>query len=318
MAILITGVAGFIGSNLARRLLDQGETVYGVDHLGLGKLSNIQDLIKNKKFTFEKIDINSKGFMSCVQKMHDHESIDSVWHMAANSDIPAGVKCIEVDYKNTFMTTLNTLEVMKVLEIKSIFFASSSAVYGDLGDILLNEKTGPLLPISNYGAMKLASEGLISAAHESFLNRAYLFRFPNVVGIPATHGVILDFMLKLNKDPSTLNVLGNGLQQKAYLHVSELIDAMLFIQQKSDDDLALFNIGASDNGVTVKFIAEEVVKFVSPHAKIIYGNKSRGWVGDVPRFNYSLDKIHQLGWDSKLTSAEAIMKAIHEIASALE
>lgn len=314
MAILITGVAGFIGSNLARRLLHEGHLVCGVDHLNLGTLSNIEDLTHHPKFIFEKLDINDAAFLSFVKKIHSNHVIQSVWHLAANSDIPAGVESIEIDYKDTFMTTLHTLEAMKCLGVKSILFASSSAVYGDLGEVLLTENTGPLLPISNYGAMKLASEALISAAHESFLNRAFIFRFPNVIGMPATHGVILDFMNKLKKDKTQLEVLGNGTQQKAYLHVNELIDAMLFIEGHAKESLALFNIGAQDAGVTVRFIAEEVVKVFSPKAKIIYGTEFRGWVGDVPRFNYSIEKLSSLGWRSKMNSKEAVQKAIQEIA----
>jgi len=170
-----------------------------------------------------------------------------------------------------------------------------------------------LMPISNYGAMKLASEALISASLESFLDKVCIFRFPNVVGVPATHGVILDFIRKLKKDPSRLEVLGNGKQQKTYLHVNELVEAMIFINNNTGNGMHFYNIGALDDGVFVYQIAEEVVKEVSPEAKIFYQDADRGWVGDVPSFYYSVDKLKKLGWSPKLSSLEAIKTATKEI-----
>lgn len=245
--------------------------------------------------------------------LHTQEQITEVWHLAANSDIQAGVCDANVDLRDTFMTTFNTLEIMKELDVKVLMFASSSAIYGDLGEQALVENIGPLLPISNYGAMKLASEAVISAAAESNLHRAYIFRFPNVIGAPATHGVMLDFVRKLKATPDNLDVLGNGTQQKGYLHVEDLIDAMLFIREHSEEKVSVFNIGAGDEGVTVCCIAEEIVLAASPGANISYGAGDKGWVGDVPRFSYSVDKLKMLGWKPKLGSMDAVRKAIHQI-----
>ena len=233
--------------------------------------------------------------------------------MAANSDIPAGIINAEVDLKDTFMTTFNTLQLMKELGIPIIIFASSSAIYGNLGDEKLVEDIGPLFPISNYGAMKLASEVAISASVESHLNQAFIFRFPNVIGVPATHGVIIDFINKLKETPSNLNVLGDGTQQKTYLHIEELIDAMLFIRKYSSEKISFFNIGTDDEGASVKFIAEEVRNVISPNANITYGDGNKGWVGDVPKFTYSIDKLRSLGWSPKLSSSESVKKAISQI-----
>ena len=179
----------------------------------------------------------------------------------------------------------------------------------------LYEDIGPLMPISNYGAMKLASEALISASLESFLEKACIYRFPNVVGVPATHGVILDFINKLKADSKALDVLGNGSQQKTYLHVSELIEAMLFINHKTDAGMNYYNIGAMDDGVCVRQIAEEVVNLISPNAVINYQNLDRGWVGDVPRFYYSVDKLKNLGWTPRMSSLEAVRQAVGEVAA---
>ena len=272
MAILITGVAGFIGSNLARKLLAQGEVVIGLDNLCRGSLSNIADLQPNPSFIFGELDLSdSAAYLSYIKICCQKNQIDQVWHLAANSDIPAGISDAAIDLRDTFMTTYNTLEVIKQFDIPTLSFASTSAVYGDLGDRLLCEDVGPLFPISNYGAMKLASEALISAAVEGFLKTAYIYRFPNVIGTPATHGVILDFIRKLQKTPNHLEVLGNGTQKKGYLHVQDLIDAMLAVQSCSHAPLNYFNIGAGDEGILVRDIAQMVVNTVSPNATISFG-----------------------------------------------
>jgi UDP-glucose 4-epimerase len=142
--------------------------------------------------------------------------------------------------------------------------------------------------------MKLASEAAISAALESFLQRVWIFRFPNVVGSRATHGAIYDFAQKLKKNPTELEVLGDGSQEKPYFHVADLVDAMLFIVSHAEERLNYFNIGTADNVTSVRYLAEAVVKRMAPGAKIKYGTGNRGWVGDVPRFNYSIEKLKKL------------------------
>jgi UDP-glucose 4-epimerase len=220
-----------------------------------------------------------------------------------------------VDLRDTFMTTFSILEAMKFFHVKCLNFASSSAIYGDLGDITLHESVGPLLPISNYGAMKLASEALISAAAESYLDKINIFRFPNVVGLPATHGVILDFINKLKHDESRLDVLGDGTQQKAYLHVSDLVDAMLLISKRSDlKKIEVINIGPVDDGITVDCIARQVVARINPAAKIFFGTGNKGWVGDVPKFKYSIARLQSYGWNPKMSSETAIQFAINQMA----
>lgn len=255
------------------------------------------------------------AYRTAFAAFHEREAIQEVWHLAANSDIPRGVDDARVDLNDTFMTTFATLELMKAFGVKSILFASSSAVYGDRGEAVLTEDSGPLLPISNYGAMKLASEASISAAAESYLDRACIFRFPNVVGTPATHGVLLDFIRRLKATPERLEVLGDGSQRKSYLHVEELVEAMLFIRGSANEKIAVYNIGPEDHGATVRFIAEETAAFVSPTAAIHYGEAARGWVGDVPRFSYSTQKLASLGWAPKSDSMGAIRKAIAQIAA---
>lgn len=306
MSILVVGGTGFIGSVLVKKMLQDNPDIIVIDKLSLGSI----DYINTTKVKFHKIDINN---VEQVLEVLHKKKVDEVWHLAANSDIPKGVKDINVDLENTFMSTVSTLEIMKEIRCKRLYFSSSSAVYG-FNENRLHEDIGPLMPISNYGAMKLSSEALISASLETFLDKVCIYRFPNVVGVPATHGVILDFIKKLKNDMSTLQVLGNGTQQKTYLHVSELVEAMIFINNHTDNGMNYYNIGAMDDGVFVKQIAEETVKAVSPGAKIKYQETDRGWVGDVPRFYYSVKKLKDLGWSPKMSSLEAIQRAVVEIA----
>lgn len=314
MAIFITGVAGFVGSNLAKYFIDNGFVVFGVDNLSRGKLKNLASIENDKSFHFYNVDIIYRDvYRKVFNACHKKHPISEVWHMAANSDIQAGVTDSSVDLKDTFMTTFNTLEMMKEVGVSAFAFASSSAIYGDFGESTLYENIGPLMPISNYGAMKLASEAIIYAAAESYLDRAFIFRFPNVIGVPATHGVILDFVRKLALMPGNLPVLGDGSQQKSYLHVDDLINAMIYIVKESKERVSVFNIGPDDLGVSVSFIAQEVVKLIAPNAKITYGLDKKGWVGDVPRFVYSIDKLKKLGWGPTLSSVEAVAKALNEI-----
>ncbi len=315
MTVLITGGAGFVAANLVGRLLARGETVLAFDNLSRGTLDNIRSILDHPRFVFARVDLaDAAAFHAAVQTRASLGPITEVWHLAANSDIPAGIADARIDLQDTFMTTFNTLDVMRVCGARKLLFASSSAIYGDLGERELTEDIGPLFPISNYGAMKLASEAAITAAVESFLELALLFRFPNVVGVPATHGVILDFLGRLRQEPRFLDVLGDGTQQKAYLHVSDLVDAMLLIAATPGRKVDAYNIGPTDAGVTVRRIAEETIAAVAPGAELRFGTGNRGWVGDVPRFRYSTARLQALGWRPQTDSLGAIRRAIQEIA----
>jgi len=311
--ILVAGGAGFIGANLVPRLLAGGAIVVVADNFCRG----LRDALPgHKNLHVLEADLSDRiSTLNVFARAAAFGQFDEVWHLAANSDIPAGVQDSDVDFKDTFRTTFELLRAMKEYGVQRLQFASSSAVYGDFGDQALHESIGPLLPISNYGAMKLASEAQASAAAESFLAQVNLFRFPNVVGVPATHGVILDFVKKLATTPEYLEVLGDGTQQKAYLHVSDLVDAMLFVRGRlRAPKVDVINIGPTDHGVSVSWIAEQVVKRVAPKAHIHFGTSNRGWVGDVPKFHYSTAKIQALGWKPVLGSEAAVLRAIEEIA----
>ena len=315
-AILITGCAGFIGSNLTKYFLKQKKIIIGVDNLKLGKFKNIKNLLNNRNFNFKKLDLSKlKDLDTFLNRTLKKNKVDTIWHLAANSDIKDGFKDPDNDFKNTFLTTYNLIKLAKKYKMKNFVFASSSAIYGNLNDIKLSEDTGPLLPISTYGAMKLASEGIISAAKESFLKKIYIFRFPNVVGYPSTHGVIHDFINKLKKNPHKLNVLGNGKQKKIYMHVDDLIHSMDYVVKNSNKNISLFNLGPRDNGVTVKFISKEVTRYFNKNKKIIFQKKSKGWVGDVPIFRYSTKKFKKFFPSFKSSSKSAIIKAVKQLAT---
>lgn len=306
---VVTGGAGFIGVNLAQALLDRGDRVVVADDLSRGTLEGMARLMQHEGFEFVEVDCSDPDLLDAAL---GERRLDEVWHLAANSDIPAGVADYRVDLRQTFLTTVAILDVMKRRGIPIIHFASSSAIYGDHGDNWIHEDIGPLQPISNYGAMKLASEAQLRAAREAYIERVSVFRFPNVIGIPATHGVILDFVRKLISRPEELEVLGNGTQQKSYLHVSDLISAMLHIADRGEG-FAVYNVGPTDDGVSVRFIAETVRDAFRPQATIRFGRGNRGWVGDVPKFYYSVDKLLGTGWNPAGSSNSAILRAVSEI-----
>ena len=310
---LITGGAGFIGSQLAEVLLSAGHRVTVIDNFSLGTRAHIVKAQQSPCYHLIDADlVETSVCMDLLKPVHSAHPIDEVWHLAANSDISAGVSDSSIDLRNTFLTTHSVLSVMKELGIKRLAFSSTSAIYG-VHDGAMKEDIGPLFPISNYGAMKLASEAAISAALESYLERVWIFRFPNVVGPRATHGAIFDFIGRLRQNPEELVVLGDGTQQKPYLHVSELLEAMIFITTHASGKLNYFNIGPSDTGATVRSMAESVVKHMGGKARIRYTGGDRGWVGDVPRFYYSVAKLEELGWKPRLDSAGALDRAIQDI-----
>ncbi len=307
MNILVTGGAGFIGSHLDDALIARGHQITVVDNLVLGRKENIQHLLDNPKFTFIEADILDSTTM---HKVFEEGHFDMVYHLAANSDIQKGGKDPMVDYQLTFNTTFSILQLMKEFEIKKFFFASTSAIFGETYDVL-NEDYGPLKPVSNYGAGKLASEAFISAFSSTYSIQTWITRFPNVVGERFTHGVIYDFIHKLQKNPQELEVLGNGEQCKPYVYVKDLVDGILYVIDHANEPYNVYMLG-SDSRTKVKEIAAIVIEEMGLDASIRYTGGDRGWVGDVPEFRYDLTKVNTLGWKAPHNSNDSVRLAIQK------
>jgi UDP-glucose 4-epimerase len=305
--ILVTGGAGFIGSHLCDELISTGHHVTVIDNLVLGSEENIAHLYLHQRFKFLKGDILDMPFL---EKVFADNSFDVVFHLAANSDIQKGGKDPTVDCRLTFMTTYNVLLCMKKFNVQRLVFASTSAIYGETSD-LLSENYGPLLPVSNYGAGKLASEAYISAFSANYDIQAWIIRFPNVVGERFTHGVICDFIKKLKDNLDILEVLGNGEQIKPYMYVKDLVSGIVYVWTHSNEKLNIYNLGV-ESRTKVKDIAGMVIDELGLKAKIVYTGGDRGWTGDIPEFKYDLSKIHKLGWKAKYSSDEAVQLAIRE------
>lgn len=307
MKILVTGGAGFIGSHLDDALIARGHQITVVDNLVLGRKENIAHLMNNPLFKFVEADILDTNTM---HKVFEDGQFDMVYHLAANSDIQKGGKDPLVDYQLTFNTTFQILQLLKEFEIKKFFFASTSAIFGETYDVL-NEDYGPLKPVSNYGAGKLASEAFISAFSSTYHIQTWITRFPNVVGERFTHGVIYDFIHKLQKNPKELEVLGNGEQCKPYVYVKDLVEGILFVIDHADEPYNVYMLG-SDSRTKVKEIAAMVIEEMGVDAQIRYTGGDRGWVGDVPEFRYDLTKVNTLGWKAPHNSNDSVRLAIQK------
>lgn len=307
MNILVTGGAGFIGSHLDDALIARGHHITVVDNLVLGRKENIAHLMDNPNFNFVEADILDAD---AIHKLFEEDSFEMVYHLAANSDIQKGGKDPLVDYQLTFNTTFQILQLLKEYQIKKFFFASTSAIFGETYDVL-NEDYGPLKPVSNYGAGKLASEAFISAFSSTYGIQTWITRFPNVVGERFTHGVIYDFIKKLRNNPKELEVLGNGEQCKPYVYVKDLVEGILYVIDHASDKYNVYMLG-SDSRTKVKEIAAMVIEEMGLDAQIRYTGGDRGWVGDVPEFRYDLTKVNTLGWKAPHNSNDSVRLAIQK------
>lgn len=307
MKAFVTGGAGFIGSHLVDRLISDGYNVTVFDNLSSGKKEFISHHLESTDFLFVKADLLDKKKLEEEIKGHD-----IVFHIAANPDVRSGVDDPSMAEKD-MQATYNLLDAMRKTNVKKIVFSSSSVIYGETPEKPLPEDYGPLLPISVYGAAKLASEGLISSFAHTFDMQAWMFRFANVVGIRGTHGVIVDFINKLKKNPHELEILGDGKQKKPYLYVTECVDGIMHGFMHSDEQINVFNLGV-ESATQVTRIGELIVEEMGlKNVKFSYTGGKRGWKGDVPHFQFDITKIKKLGWKPALSSDDAVRKAISDI-----
>ena len=310
MNILITGGAGFIGSHLTDTLLRSGNRVICVDNFELGTRDNLKEVLKRADFFLAEGTAADADFLSEIMQKYQ---IEMVYHMAANSDIQKSAASPDIDFVNTFSTTYGVLEAMRRSGVKKLFFASTSAVYGEKMGKKLTEDIGELSPISYYGGAKLASEAFISSY--SYMNDFYvtIFRFPNVIGPRLTHGVIFDFIKKLQENPAKLQILGDGTQEKPYIYVLDLVDAIVKVSQSGAQGVHVYNIGV-ESATTVIEIADMVCRKMNlKNVEYSFTGGNRGWQGDVPKFQYDLTKIHKWGWYPSHTSNEAVEATLEHV-----
>ena len=302
MAILVTGGAGFIGSHLIDALIEEGNEVRCIDNFSSGRKEFIEQSMEKGLELIEGDMLNRNDIRRALK------GCDTVFHLAANPDVRLGVENTEVHLEQNIIATYNLLEEMRNTGVKKIAFTSSSTVYGEAEEIPTPESYGPLIPISLYGASKLAAEGLIASYCHTFDMQSVIYRFANVVGPRSTHGVTYDFIKKLRKNENELEILGDGKQKKSYLYISDCIEAMLFGMDKSRNKVEIFNIGSED-WVDVSKIADIVSKEMnlSPKYRFTGGvDGGRGWKGDVKIMRLSIEKLKNMGWTPKYGSEEAI------------
>ena len=299
MHILVTGGAGFVGSHLVDLLVGRSHTVSVLDNLSSGRAN----FLAHHGESVRLIEADLLDLDAVKEAM---DGIDMVYHLAANPDIRLGTRVTDTDLKQGTIATYNVLEAMRIAGVKKIAFSSSSVVYGEAKEMPTPENYGPLLPISLYGASKLGSEALITSWVGTFELQAWLFRFANIVGARGTHGVIFDFIHKLKADPTRLEVLGNGRQEKSYMEVVDCAAAMIHLTEATNEPVNCFNLGTHDT-CSVRRIAEIVIEETGfENVSIEYTGGDRGWAGDVPKTMLDPTLLYGTGFTPNYNSEEAI------------
>jgi len=307
MKYFITGGAGFIGSQLVDCLIKKGQVIV-YDNLSSGRKEFLAPHLKNKSFKFIKGDLLDKDFLAKSIK-----GSDFVFHLAANPDISLSDQKPELDFKQGTTATFNLLEAIAKHKIKKLAFASSSAIVGDPKITPTKEDYGPMAPISSYGASKLACEGLITAYANLYDIKVWIFRFANVIGPRLTHGVIYNFIRRLKKDDTKLEIMMDGTQKKSYIHTHDCIEGMLFCIKNSKESVNLFNLGTGD-AIKLNEMAKILLNQMdlTGKTKFVYLGGERGWKGDIPRLTLDITKIKKLGWRPKYNSKQAVTRAIKQ------
>jgi UDP-glucose 4-epimerase len=308
--VVVTGGAGAIGTVLVEALLRRGLEVRVIDNLSSGRREHLTSVASNPKFSLVTADLREPGVWT-----DSFRGAQAVWHLAANPDIRRGTQDPRLDLEHGTIATFRVLEAARTHRVPKVHFSSSSVVYGYPTRFPTPEDYGPLFPQSLYGASKLASEGLLSAYAYCYGLCAYIFRFANIVGPFMTHGVTYDFFQKLAKTPDRLEVLGDGRQAKSYLRTEDCVEGMLLASDRASAPVNVFNLGTSDR-ISVREIAEKVVKADGGRARIEYTGGSQGWAGDVPQQLLAIDKIMALGWQPRSNSAQAVDRTIEELVRA--
>jgi UDP-glucose 4-epimerase len=307
----ITGGAGFLGSNLTNEILDRklgAVTVY--DDFSIGRREHFGDRLNTSDLSI--VEGNVRDLERLGAAVADH---DVVYHLASNSDIARAATNPLIDFENGTQLTQTLLEAMRVTGVKRILFTSGSGVYGEVPPEPIPEAYPYMIPISTYGAQKLASEALISAYCHMFDMVGTVFRFANVVGPHMTHGVSHDFTRRLHASPAKLDIMGDGKQSKPYVHTSDVVEAMLLLNEFQRKGFDVFNVGSEDH-LLVSEIAELVVAAMGlKDVEFDFSGGARGWRADVPIYRIDTAKVRKIGWRNRMNSRQAITAAVNSLIS---
>ncbi|MDI6778008.1 MAG: NAD-dependent epimerase/dehydratase family protein [Patescibacteria group bacterium] len=300
MKALVTGGAGFIGSHIVDRLIEQGDEVIVYDNMSSGIEDFIKPHFENPKFKFVQADILDVGKLKTEMK-----GVDFVFHLAAHADVRSGFDDHKIDLEQNLIGTINVLEAMRENNVKKIAFASTSSVYGD-ATIIPTPEDYPFFPTSLYGAAKASAETYISVFCEYYDMTAYIFRFVSWVGERYTHGLVFDFLNKLKKDPTTLHILGDGTQKKSYLYVKDGVDAIFTVIEKAKEKINVYNLG-NDEIINVTESAKVIVDEAGyKDVKFTYAGGDKGWIGDNKYVLLDTKKLQSLGWKASKTTREGL------------
>jgi UDP-glucose 4-epimerase len=299
---LVTGGAGFIGSHLVDRLVSDGWRVRVLDNFSSGRMENIAHHRDNRNVEIIRGDLkNLKKTERAVK------NIDVVFHYAANPEVRVSTTNPEIHFNENVVATFNLLEAMRRNDVGELVFASSSSVYGEPEEIPVGEEA-PIRPVSVYGASKAACENLIHAYSKLYGIKAIILRYANIVGPRLRHGVIWDFINRLKKNPSELEILGDGNQVRSFIYIDDAIEATIIAWRKSDNNFEVYNI-ASEDWITVDKIADEVISVMElSNVKKTYKPMLHGvgWLGDVKRVALRIEKLKMLGFKPAMKSRDAI------------
>lgn len=301
---LIAGGAGFIGSHMACRLLDRDPQARVViyDNFSSGRAWHLP---ADPRLEVIRGDLKDLPALKAALA-----GVHTVFHFASNPDIAKAATQPDIDFWEGTYLTQNLLEGMRQTGVSRLIYASGSGVYGETGDTAVDENFSPLRPISTYGASKLACEALMTAYAHMFGLRGAAFRFANVVGPRQTHGVAFDFIRRLIRQPEHLAILGDGRQSKSYIHVDDVLNALLLIHDQDTQGYDVFNVATQDY-LTVREIADLVVARLGlTDVDYQFAGGDRGWKGDVPIVRFNSDKIRARGWTNQRTSTQAMTHAI--------
>jgi UDP-glucose 4-epimerase len=304
MRYFVTGGAGFIGSNLVDRLLAQGHDVVAYDNLSTGFEENLENAKQNNRFRLVLDDLLNRTALN-----ESMAGCECVFHLAANADVRFGTQHPGRDLEQNTLATFNVLEAMRSNNIQRIAFSSTGSIYGE-PEVFPTPETAPFpIQTSLYGASKLACEGLIEAYCEGFGFEGYIFRFVSILGERYSHGHVYDFFRSLQRDPSRLKILGNGLQKKSYLYVQDCIDAIFAAMEKSRDRVNIFNLGA-DEYCQVNDSIGWITNHLGISPQLIYTGGERGWIGDSPFIFLDCRKIRALGWTPRVSIREGVIRTL--------